>query len=265
MNKRFLITARILTVLAALTAIGGSLLRSFLLTNAYDLQNGFYTDNTLHAVLRYSLIAFAVIAFAIGHIYIKEGNCSIFLPQSKVFKVVCSVVGCVLGGFLLYVFAKAVLPVFERPGAADLAMAFFACIAMLYYFSAGKKGDFRALLCSASALLLLALVFGLYFNPKVSYINHSVVLCYAASIFTMLAFTAEANFALGRSAYRRYLSYAPVATALSVTLAIPDILLCITAGACVLPDLFYDILLLAFGLYHFVRLVLLSATTKKED
>lgn len=259
MNKRSLIVTRILTGMAALLAIGFAALRAFMLLTAYDFKNGFYTDDTLHGVLRYSLIVFAAIVFAVGHIYIKEGNRHISLPAGKTFKAISSLIGCVLGGFLVYVFAKAVLPMFEAPTVADLAMAFFAVLGMLYYFTVGKKGDFRALLCSASALLLLALVFGLYFNPEISYVNHSVILCYAAAIFTMLTFTAEANFALGRSAYRRYISYAPVAVVLTLAQAIPDLIVALTHRASILPDLYYDILLLAFGIYHFTRLVLIAA------
>lgn len=264
MNKRSLTVSRILGGLAVLLAIGFTALRTYMMLTAYDVENGFYTNDVLRGVLRYTLIAFAVIAFALGHIYIKEGKIADPLPESKGLKFVSMFVGCVLGGFLLYTIGKSLLPMFADPGIADLVMAALAVIAMLYYFSFGKKGDFRSLLCLASALVLLAMVFGLYFNKHISYVNHSVILAYAAAIFTMLAFTAEANFFLKKSAYKRYLSYAPVAIVLSFVLAIPDILFGILRGAAAISDIYYDVLLLAFGIYHSARLAVLILQPAKE-
>lgn len=264
MTTRTSLFSRTLLAVSALFAVGFTALRAFLMLTAYDAENGFYTNDALHAIFRYPLIAFAIIAFAIAHIYIKEGNCAVSLPENKIFHRIATGVGCVLGGFLLYTLGKALLPMVQDPGAADLAMAALSVIAMLYYFSFGKKGDFRSLLCLASALVLLAMVFGLYFNPRVSYVNHSVVLAYASAIFTMLAFTAEANFLLAKSAYRRYLSYAPVAIVLCFAQAIPDVLFGIVYGTAAISDIYYDVLLLAFGIYHTARLILIAMAPVKE-
>lgn len=265
MNKATRISARVLGAPALIVTIGCTALRTWLLQNAYRVEDGFYTNDTLHMVLKCAFVILAAIAFAVGHIYIKEEKSAAPLPEGKVFKAVSMFVGCVLGGFLLYTFAKVVLPMFEMPGVLDLIMAAFAAAAMLYYFTGDKKADFRALLCISSALMLLMMVFGLYFNESISYVNHSVVLCYAASIFMMLTVTAEANFLLGRSAYRRYLSYAPTAVALSLSLSIPDLIYSITARTTVITDMYYDILFLAFGIYHLVRLVLIAVSTEKEE
>lgn len=265
MNKTIKISACVLSAAAILFSIGGTILRTWLLLNAYRAEDGFYTDSALHALLRYPLIALAAIAFVWAHIYIKEGNRQISLPDGKILNVVSMIVGCVLGGFFLYTFAKIVLPIPETPDIFQLIMCVFAVAAMLYYFTCGKNSDFRALLCLCSALVLLVMIFGLYFDESVSYINSSVVLCFAASIFTMLATTAESNFLLGRSAYRRYLSYAPTAVALCFTLSIPDLLLFFADRVVALTDIYYDILLLVFGVYHLVRLVLITMQTVKEE
>ena len=265
MNKTTVVSARVLGGLAALFAIGGTVLRFWMLQNAYRAEDGFYTDSTLHAILRYSLIALAAIAFLWAHIYIKEGNRPIQLPGSKVVTLASLFTGCVLGGFILYTFAQFVLPMFDMPRAANIIMAVLSALAMLYYFSSDKKGDFRALLCLASALVLLVMIFGLYFNESVSYVNHTIVLCFAALIFTMLSIAAEGNILLGRGAYRRYLSYAPTAVALCLTLSIPDIPFWLTDRVPVVTDVYYDILLFAFGVYHLVKLLQIAMQTAKEE
>lgn len=262
MQKKTSILVRILSTATALLSIAATTLRAFMM-QSYDAANGFYTSDSLHTVLRVSLVVIAAIFFAGRYIYIKEENFPKTLPAGQTVKVVSTVVGCVLAGFVLFTFAKAVLPMFTFSG-AETVMALFALVAMLYYFSTDKKGDFRALLCTASALVLLAMVFGLYFNPKFSYINHSGVLCFAAAIFLMLAFVAEANFALGNTAYRRYLAYAPTAVILSFTLSIPDLLFAVTGGGSPITNIYYDILFLAFGVYHLTRLVVLSLEPVKE-
>lgn len=265
MNKTTRISARVLGALALIVTIGCTALRTWLLQNAYRVEDGFYTNDTLHMVLKCAFVILAAIAFAVGHIYIKEEKSATPLPEGKVFKAASMLMGCVLGGFLLYTFAKVVLPMFETPGILDLIMVAFAAAAMLYYFTGDKKADFRALLCISSALMLLIMVFGLYFNESISYVNHTIVLGYAATIFMMLTIAAEANFLLGRSAYRRYLSYAPTAIALSLSLSIPDFVYYATARTAVMTDLYYDILLLAFGIYHLVRIALIAVSTEKEE
>ena len=265
MHKTSRISARVLTALSLLFSVGGILLRTFLLQNAYRVEDGFYTDPTLHAILRYGLIALAVLAFAWAHIYIKEGNRPIPSPEGRVFSILYAVVGCVLAGFLLYTFAKSILPFFVFPGLADLAMALFAAVAMLYYFTAGKKKDFRAPLCLCSALLFLAMIFGLYFSGKVSYVNHTVVLCFAAGIFMMLSIAAEGTSLRGRPAARRYLAYAPTAVTLCFTLSVPDLCFFLTDHHVVLTDIYYDLLFFVFGAYHLARLLWLAAAPAEEE
>ena len=258
-------SARVLGALALIVTIGCTSLRTRLLQSAYRPEDGFYTDDPLHTVLQCALVVLAALAFAVGHIYIKEEKRSDPMPDGAALKVVSMLMGCVLGGLLLYNFAKLVLPMFEAPSGADLVMSAFAAAAMLYYFTDGKKADFRALLCIASALVLLVMVFGLYFNKSISYVNHTVVLGYAATIFMMLTIAAESNFLLGRSAYRRYLSYAPTAAALSLALSVPDLIYFATDRIVVMTDIYYDILLLAFGIYHLVRLALIAVQPVKEE
>ncbi len=263
MTKKTLTAARILTAATAILTVAATTLRVQLM-QTYDAQNGFYTNDTLHTILRVALIVIAAIFFAGRYIYIKEGNFPSALPANRGVTLISAFVGCVLSGFVIFTFARAVLPMLKSAPSVDLVISLFSLIAMLYYFTVGKKGNFRALLCSASALLLLALVFGLYFNAEFSYINHSGVLAFAAAIFLMLAFVAEANFALGGTAYRRYLAYAPTAVILAFTLSIPDLLFAITEGVSVITNFYYDILFFAFGIYHLTRLAALAAEPVKE-
>ncbi len=158
-------------------------------------------------------------------------------------------------------------PSFTRPGAVDIIMCLFAVVAMLYFLTFTKKaklGDSRALLCCGSALVLLALVFGLYFNRYISYVNHSVVLAFAAAIFLMLAIMAEANAHLDRPYLRRMLAYVPSAIVLSFTLSVPDIIYSITEKGAPIADIYYDIIILALGIFQLVRFISLC-TAKSED
>lgn len=257
----------ILFVCTALLAVGFTLLRCVLM-RGYDFTNGFYTDDTLRAILRIGLIALAAIFFACGYIYNKkEENRATRLPQNAVTTVTAYLAGAALCGFVLYTLAK--FAAFGRLLLADGLICIFALIGAFYYFTerqyAKKGADFRALLCSANALALLVMVFGLYFNDSVSYVNHSVVLAFAAAIFLMLALVAEANFALNRPAYRRYFSYAPTAVVLSFTLAVPDLIAAITRGEAVITDIFYDILILALGLHQLARLSALAFSAEKTE
>ena len=264
MHKTTRISERVLYALTLAVTPCCIALRTWLLQNAYRVEDGFYTNDTMHTLLRCVLFGMALIAFAVGHIYIKEENCQNALPEGRILRGISMFTGSVLAGFLLYNFAKVVLPMFERPDAVNFIMSIFAAAAMLYYFTGDKKGDFRALLCVASALLLLIMVLGLYFNNTVSYINHSIVFCFAAAIFTMLAIVAEGNILLARAAYRRYLSYAPTAVVLCLSLSIPDLIFYATNRAVVLTDIYYDILLLTFGIYHLCRLTQIAARSQKE-
>lgn len=235
---------------------------------SYDAENGFYQNDSLHNVFRYSLIAMTVIVFAAAYIYIKEGKNQISLPESRIIRIVSFFPVCVFTGFAVYCFAKLVLPMFERPGVADIVMMLLSIVSVLFFLSYEAKeklGDSRALLCSAPAIVLLALVFGLYFNPKVSYINHSVVLAFATSIFLMLTTLAEANSILKRPALRRYLAYAPTAIVLSFALSIPDIIFAITNLNAPISDIYYDIIILSLGVYHLARLTAIALEKPIEE
>lgn len=261
----------VLFVCTAVLAAGFTLLRLFLM-RGYDFENGFYTDDSLHVILRWSLIALAAIFFVCGYIYNniynkKEETRAVRLPQNAATTVTAYLAGAALCGFAFYTLAK--LAFFQRLLLADGILCIFALIGAFYYFTerqyAKKKADFRALLCSANALALLVMIFGLYFNGSVSYVNHSVMLCFAAAIFLMLTLLAEANFVLGRPAYRRYFSYAPTAVILSFTLAVPDLVSAITNGEAVITDIYYDILILALGLHQFARLSALAFSADKAE
>ena len=257
----------ILFICTALLAVGFTLLRCVLM-RGYDFANGFYTDDSLRAVLRYSLIALAAIFFACGYIYNnKEESRAPRLPQNIATTVTAYLAGAALCGFALYMLAK--LAVFRRLLLADGLICIFALIGAFYYFTerqyAVKRADFRALLCSANALALLVMIFGLYFNSSVSYVNHSVMLAFATAIFLMLALVAEANFALSRPVYRRYCSYAPTAVVLSFTLAVPDLIAAMTSGEAVITDIYYDVLILALGLHQLARLSALAFSAEKTE
>lgn len=263
MQKKSSTLVRILTAATAILAVVATTLRVDLM-QTYDAENGFYTNAPLHTVLRIALIVIAAIFFVGRYIYIKEENFPSALPVNRGVTIVSAFVGCVLGGFALFTFARAVLPMLKTAPGVDLVISLFSLVALLYYFTTDKKGDFRALLCTASALVLLALVFGLYFNAEFAYVNHSGVLAFATAIFLMLTFVAEANFALGGTAYRRYLAYAPTAVILAFTLSIPDLLFAVTTGVCAITNFYYDILFFAFGIYHLTRLAALALGPVKE-
>lgn len=263
MTKKTLTAARIFAFATAIFSIALTTLRTSMLQNAYDIENGFYTDAAMHSVIRYSLIALVAIIFATAYIYIKEEKCSALPAEGVLAKGASVLSGCALCGFVIYTFAKAVIPALGGIGGTDLAITVLSAIAMLYFFTIGKEASFRALLCISNALVLLAIVLDLYFDRMVSYVNHSVIICFAAAIFLALAFTAEANFALKNAAYRRYLAYAPSAIVLSFTTAIPDIIYFAANRTAVLTDIYYDIIILVFGLYHLARLI--EIALKKEE
>jgi len=267
MNKTTSVLSRAMLASVLLLAIALTAMR-IVLMNTYDAANGFYTNDALHLVLRYLLIAFAIVAFAAAYIYIKEGKIQKSERSEKIVGVIHTAVACVFTGFVVYIFARFVIPTLQDPNVASVIMALFSIVAILYFLthnSSDKLGDARAILCAAPALVLLALVFGLYFNTGVSYINHSVILCYAAAIFLMLATVAEANAVLQRPYLRRYMAYAPTAVVLSFALSIPDIISAITNTAAPLTDVFYDIIILALGIYHFANLCVIAASKPTEE
>ncbi len=268
MNIKFSVYTKIATFVTAFFTIAGVVLRTVLMLSFYNGDDGFYTNGTLHLVFRYMLIVFAAVAFAAAYIYIKEGKSQISQPLCPLVRKVSLIPACVFTSFLIYTFAKVVIPTLNAPTVADLFMALFAIAAILYFFSLNsnsKLGDASAILCAAPALVLLVLVFGLYFNPTVSYINHSIILCYAASIFLMLATVAEANAFLGRPFLHRYLAYAPTAVVLSFSLAIPDIVYALTALKAPLTDVFYDVIILTLGIYHLIKLAVTAFYSPKEE
>ncbi len=263
MNKKISLLSKIYLTAAVLLAAAATALRINMMQNGYDALNGFYTNDILHNIFGYGLAAAVVILAVIAYIYIKEENCSALPAEGVLVKGASLLSGCVNGGYIIYTFAKAVIPAMGEIKAANLATLVFAAIGMLYFFTLGKKAHFRSLLCISNALVLLAIILTLYFDRTVAFINHSIVLCFAAAIFSSLAFAAEANFALARTAYRRYLAYAPSAVILSLGLSIPDIIFRISHRYAVLTDIYYDIIILAFGLYHLARLI--EIAFKKEE
>ncbi len=267
MNKTTSVLSRALLTAACMFAAILTTLRTVLM-NTYDTVNGFYTNDALHLIFRYLLIALAIIVFATAYIYIKEGKIQKTAQNEKIIGIVMLFCACIFTGYVVYTFAKFVIPTMQAPGAADTIMAIFATVSILYFLSndaKGKIGDARALLCTSPALVLLALVFGLYFNTNISYVNHSVILCYAAAIFLMLATVAEANSILKRPYLRRYLAYAPTAVVLAFALSIPDIIFAIANLKAPLTDIFYDIIIFALGVYHLVKLCVVACEKPDEE
>ena len=253
MTNRTSLLSKIWLALSVVCAIFYSAFRTHMLHNTYDAQNGFYTDSELLSVFGYSLAALVVIFAVTAYIYIKEGNFQNPSKKSLFLKGASYLSAIVLCGFIIYAFAKAVIPSFEITG-GDLAIAGLSAVAMLYFLTFDKKNDFCAILCIASSLVTLGIVLILYFDRSVSFVNHSVMLCFAACIFSALAFAAEANFALGRPAMKRYIAYAPAAIALSFTLAVPDIIFFAQNRVAIISDIYFDIIILAFGIYHIAHL-----------
>lgn len=267
MNKTTSVLSRAMLTVACIFAIALTAIR-IILMKTYDAINGFYTNDALHLVFRYLSIALATVVFASAYIYIKEGKIQKPAKKEKFLGAVEWFVACVFTGFVVYTFAKFVLPTMTSPGTADIIMAIFSAVSILFFFSSGasgKIGDARALLCAAPALVLLAMVFGLYFNTNISYVNHSVILCYAAAIFLMLATVAQANSILKRPHLRRYLAYAPTAVALAFSLSIPDIIFALSNLKAPLTDIFYDIIIFALGVYHLVNLFVIALEKPNEE
>lgn len=258
MNKKIQIYASAATIVTILFSAVFTAVRVYLMQNAYDFVRGFYTNESLHMLMRYSLIAIAVVCFAAAYIYIKEEKNSKGLPESTLTTYAAYVGAGAFAGLLLYTFAKFLLPMLRTPSGVDILLAVIGVVAMLYFATfiyKQKIGDTRALLCSSVALALLFLVFGLYFNTSISYINHSIVLTYATAIFLMLATVAEANGLLRRPCFKRYLAFAPTAVILAFTLSIPDLIYAVTNGAAPITDIFYDIIFLSLGIFHLSRII----------
>lgn len=258
MTKKTSILSKIFLFVAVFCAIAFTTLRVNMLQTAFDFENGFYTNDTLHAVFAYPLAAIVILLVVASYIYIKEEKCSKLPSEGMLVKGASLIAGCALCGFIVYAFAKAVIPALGGIDGFDLASLVFSAVAMLYFFTLGKKASFRSLLCISSSIVLLTIVLSLYFDRGVSYVDHSVMLCFAAAIFSALTFAAEANFALDRAAYRRYLAYAPSAIMLSFTVSVPDIIYAIAEHKIILTDIYYDVILLVFGIYHLARLIEIS-------
>lgn len=235
-----------------------TVLRTCMLLGGYDYENGFYTNNTQHALLGGGLLVCAALFFVCGYIYNKkEENKPAALPQTSVTNVTAFIAGAALVGYVLYSFTM--FAVFTSIDIAAVFLGIFALIGSFYYFTErqykGKNADFRALLCASVAFSLLVLVFDLYFDKTVSFANHSVKLAFAAAIFLMLTLLSEANFSLRRpEAWRRYFCYAPTAILLSMTLAVPDLIAAAAYRTAVISDLYYDILIFTIGLHQAARL-----------
>lgn len=235
------------------------ILRTSMLLGGYDLAGGFYTDARWHAVLKYGLAAFAVLCFVFGCISYnkKEENCPFRLPQNTVTDIASILAGASLIGYVLYSFT--LFAVWGQLKLADVLLDIFALIGSAYYLSErqykGKAAEFRALLCSSAALTLLVIVFSLYFDSTVSFVNHSIKLTFAAAVFLMLTLIAEAGASIGRTDVRKkFFCYAPTAVLLSMTLALPDLIAAAVYRQALIADLYYDILILALGLHQMARL-----------
>ena len=72
MNKRISLLSKIYLLVCVFFATAAVALRISMMQNAYDVANGFYTADTLHAIFGYTLAAVAVILAVIAYIYIKE-------------------------------------------------------------------------------------------------------------------------------------------------------------------------------------------------
>lgn len=83
MKKQELAAMRILYISAIVFSVLFACLRSYMVLTGYDAASGFYTSEALHNILRYGLLVFAVLAFAAGHIYIKEENPVSPLPETR--------------------------------------------------------------------------------------------------------------------------------------------------------------------------------------
>lgn len=266
MNTRNSIFSKAVLIITAVLAVVFTSMRIYLMQTAYDFTRGFYTNQQLHNIFRYSLIAVTVVIFAAAYIYIKEEKSPKGLPKGKLITLVSYAGAVVFAGLILYTFAKLLIPTIPSPTGADLLTTVLGVIALIYFMTfirKGEIGDTMALLASGPALTLLALVFGLYFNTAISYINHSVVLAYATAIFLMLASVTEAGGYLKRPVLKRYLAYAPTAVILSFTLTIPDIIYALTHTAVPIVDIYNDIIIFIIGIFHLARLVTLS-TVKEE-
>lgn len=254
---------RVLAICATVFAVLGAAARLYMLFALYDIENGFYTSAPAHTLFRACGIAAVIVFFAIGHIYIKEENGAVSLPESRPLSLWSYLCGAVLGGFLLYQLVR--LAIYNTVGLAGGFACLFAVFALLYFYTENAKGDFRALFCISNALLLLAIVFGVYFDRSIAYVNHSAALFYAAAVFVMLAFLAEGNFRLGRSAYRRLLSYAPSAAVLSISLALPNLIYALFSRRAVIVDVYNDVLFLAYGIYFLLRLYAIASVKPAGD
>lgn len=256
-----------MSIVAILFSIGAVIIRTLLMLDKnYNSTAGFYPDIALKYIFYYSLVAFVIVSFVMALIYIKEGKNQIPLPFSAALNVISLITACVFGGFVIYTLAGFVIPGTVAPTNFELISAVICVLPVLYFASAkSKMGDARAILCSGSALVLLALVFGLYFSTEISYVNHNAILCYGAAIFMMLAVVAEANSILGRKFLRRYISYAPVAIVLSFALSIPDIIYAIINLSAPLQNIYHDFIFLALGAYHLAKLLSLTLIKPIED
>lgn len=267
MNTRSSVLTKTMSIVAILFSIGAVVIRTLLMLDKnYNSASGFYPDVALRYILNYTLVAFTIISFVMAIIYIKEGKNQIFFPQNTAVNVISLITACVFGGFVIYTLAGFILPGSTAPANSELISAVL-CVPAVLYFASGKSkmGDARAILCTGSALILLALVFGLYFSTEISYVNHNAILCYGAAIFMMLTIVAEANSLLGRKFLRRYISYAPVAIVLSFALSIPNITYAIINLAAPTQNIYHDFIFFALGAYHLAKLLSLTLIKPVED
>ena len=70
MTKRTSILSKIYLAVTVLLAIAATTLRVYMMQNAFDPENGFYTNDALHNIFGYSLAAVVILVAVIAYIYI---------------------------------------------------------------------------------------------------------------------------------------------------------------------------------------------------
>ena len=119
MNTRTSVYSKSITIASCLFATVATVIRCILMTT-YDATSGFYTNTTLQAFLVYPLIAFTAIAFVLPYIYIKEGNSPKKLAENRATSVISMILAGVFGGYIVWTFAKLVIPAVPSPALIDL-------------------------------------------------------------------------------------------------------------------------------------------------
>ena len=86
MTKRTSILSKIYLAVTVLLAIAATTLRVYMMQNAFDPENGFYTNDALHNIFGYSLAAVVILVAVIAYIY-KGRKVLGFAPRRRTFEV----------------------------------------------------------------------------------------------------------------------------------------------------------------------------------